>query len=561
MRIPETLVDESTRLADHLPDYTQRAACSNDDKGDGRIASGLWTETTRRNILPSYQTFDNVGHCLDENDNHLRTGDSYWSWFTRKTTAARPCWWYKWTRTVPKFALHDGRPFPCRRLLFVATAAAAALIVLWTLAGTLHNPGSALDGSAEAYLDYTYDDVATNHSSQRAPHFVNDNVHIPTDALGLDESEWVWDHNVYYEPIPAAAAAGNDDDDSKDDDNHVPIESIQSISIGMSGSITTASRIHAPVERNLLIAQVAGLPSSRNDSGDSSDQDRTAIGWLLSQDDVLLDIVSRPNRAYARQWGRNYVRFRPQNGNNDTMSSVAVPTDELLLVTFFKDLLEQQKAKHAVKHPHHEFKPYDAVAVLPPGAIITDLDYDLLSLLPDDKLAALTGWNSDMSSDVSAVPLSDFGIASQVILLNLRHPMTESVVHHWWQALSNESSSSPFHAPENETWFHIVASTTLSEEEVESIVVPLTVAEQGLVLEAAPQPTADDNETMHEIKAGIASCIKMCASSTKSLSSSSSLLTSAASGRSNNAGEAARALLQYTADAVCYRYYPKCDIL
>jgi hypothetical protein len=171
--------------------------------------------------------------------------------------------------------------------------------------------------------------------------------------------------------------------------------------------------------------------------------------------------------------------------------------------------------------------------------------------LPDDKLAALTGWNSDMSSDVSAVPLSDFGIASQVILLNLRHPMTESVVHHWWQALSNESSSSP--------WFHIVASTTLSEEEIESIVVPLTAAEGGLVLEAAPQPTADDNETMHEIKAGIASCIKMCASSTKSLSSS--LLTSTTSGRSDSAGEAARALLQYTADAVCYRYYPKCDIL
>jgi hypothetical protein len=137
--------------------------------------------------------------------------------------------------------------------------------------------------------------------------------------------------------------------------------------------------------------------------------------------------------------------------------------------------------------------------------------------------------------------------------------MTESVVHHWWQALSNESSSSPFHAPENETWFHIVASTTLSEEEIESIVVPLTAAEGGLVLEAAPQPTADDNETMHEIKAGIASCIKMCASSTKSLSSS--LLTSTTSGRSDSAGEAARALLQYTADAVCYRYYPKCDIL
>jgi hypothetical protein len=577
-------------------------------------APAVWTEMTaaaRRNVLPSYQTFETIGYCLERDvdnvdDHHqhhhhhhddcrcFAKTDSFWSllpwWLSSlsSTTTAiqqqRQCLLYQCTRTVPKaVALWYARPFPHRRRLLLVTAAAAAaaavaaITVLWTLSGgTLLGQSGSLDGAvAEAYLDYyTYDTVvvATNHSSQqREPQFVNDNsgMHIPTDALGLDESAWVWDHNVYYEP---KAVAASNDDDANDDDNHGTIESIQTISISTSGSITIGSRIQA--ERNLLIAQVAGIPSSHN--GDSSDQNSTTtIGWLLAQDDVLLHLVSRPNRAYARQWGRNYVRFRPY-GKNHTISSGAVANDELLVVTFLKDLMEHQKAKHALKHPHHEFKPYDAVAVLPPGAIVTDLDYDLLSLLPDDKLLAMTGWDSDMSSDdvmnppasnVSASSMSDIGIAAQVLLMNLRHPLAESVVHQWWQALNNESSS-PFTMPGNEAVAvssnvlrHIVASTTLSVGDSESSVVPLTVAEGDLVLEAAPQPT-DDNETMHEIKAGsMASCIKMCASPTKSNSVSSWPSTSTATGRSDSAVEVARALLQYTADAVCYRYYPKCDIL
>ena len=88
---------------------------------------------------------------------------------------------------------------------------------------------------------------------------------------------WVWDHYLYN-----------------------PQNSTTSSSAAKSSSDN----------RNLLIAQVVSAPprSTKHPPYKHHDKVAAAAALLLTQEE-LAEISSRPNRAYARQWGRNYLRY------------------------------------------------------------------------------------------------------------------------------------------------------------------------------------------------------------------------------------------------------------
>lgn len=317
-----------------------------------------------------------------------------------------------------------------------------------------------------------------------------------------EESQWLWDHNVYYEP-PVAASPAN--------------PRYHALGVANAGS--------RPEGRNLLIAQFVGESTTKTAPGPQQ--------ILLAQFDY---ITSRPNRAYARQWGLNYVRFRPRGDDSFTMAS------------FLKATLERQ-LNSTLQPLEENLLLYDAVAVLPPGAIVLDLDFDLLELIPDGKLLAIAGWDGENGN--AGPP------RSQVIFVNLRHALASVVLNQWWDAL--ESARSQQRVENNIRSFdesgqvlRIIESFLIEGEDLASLIHRLSDADGGFLLEQGHPDSG--NTTVDHPTAPY--CVQSFAPSDLS-----SFEWSSISARMLSDPEATRAALQTTVDAVCYRFYPKCEIL
>jgi hypothetical protein len=320
------------------------------------------------------------------------------------------------------------------------------------------------------------------------------------------ESEWLWDHNVYYLPKSKGL--------------------YDSVALTDSGSQDMASAV---VGRNLLIAQVVGesYRTMRPLPGPNSRRQ------LLAQ---FADITSRPNRAYARQWGRNYVRFQD---------------DSLVVAAFLKSVRDRQLDQQQLSIP------YDTVALLPPGAIVVDLDYDLLDLIPADKLLAIAGWDGESKID---------GVKrrSEVIFFNLKHTFANTVINRWWGEL--EGAQQRHNAASHEGKYddlniliHVIESLLNEGEDLQSVVYRLDEAAGGFVLEV-PNSVPDSLDTTGESVTPAPYCIKsFSGAAVESPNSASAHLPISAQLLSDP--EVTRATLQSTADAVCYRYYPKCEIM
>jgi hypothetical protein len=293
------------------------------------------------------------------------------------------------------------------------------------------------------------------------------------------QPEWEWDLNVYWQ----------------------------------QGTNNNASRSELPAPspseqnnklRNLLLVQVAGNPI-RNE---------------------LVDITSRPNRAYAHQWRRDYVRYSSNSGAVKKKTSKLDMTcvDQVAVIN---TILEEQRHESEGWHvPQQRAVSYDVVALLPADTVIRDLDYDILDLLPDDKLIAFAGWNREDPWAVSGSRLN-------VVFFNLKHQYTDRVVKAWSDLLKSKRVTCGA-GREVSILLDVIQSVLEPYEELSSMIHPLDQTDEGFV---------GDRSNEFAIK-GLAASV----ASSSAVASMSSLPDMAAS-------------LQTTADSVCYRYYPKCEVL
>jgi len=381
--------------------------------------------------------------------------------------------------------------------------------------------------------------------------------------------------------------------------------------------------------RNLLIAQVVSAPLrstkhppyKRHDSDDAN----RAAALLLTQEE-LAEISSRPNRAYARQWGRNYLRYTAplaaaaaDDKNDDRNSNMQCSGAGVDHVVVLNAILSRQPPRESVPSDKQEEEDndapssssspswlprYDALVLLPPDAIITDLDFDLLTMIPDDKLLVTTTTTKsalvDSSNRAGKEEQQQQQLRQQnggIVFWNLRHPLARTVVQRLWseivlaarvkddeqQQQNQQQGQNGEHPSEfvcnGETnyiqWLleEILPSLLLKDKEqqedmgqknLQSLVGRLEETADGFVFAAAEQASSSsqvqfDAITGNGAASGGGYCLK-CFPQQSPGGSTDGPTIHRSHHQQQHLDEAARVTLQTTADAVCYRYYPKCEV-
>jgi hypothetical protein len=296
--------------------------------------------------------------------------------------------------------------------------------------------------------------------------FVSDDMYYYNGDTG---AEWEWDHNVY---MPRKAEKTN---------------TPHALDGGEETVVEDETHLLPPLpRRNVLVAQIAASPAFH----------------------AFSSISSRPNRAYARQWKMNFVRI---SGSSSPLSRECLDRVHVL-----HSIVEKQELEKYEPPPAWPLPPrivYDAILFLPPDAIITDLDFDLLRLIPNEhQLVSIAGW-------------PDFGGSTDILLVNLRHSDMLTVARKWLELVQPTDVTCGNH---NDVRLLVAAMESVTGD-AEKWIRPLSESKQGFV----------ENNAIK--------CIPFSVPESRA----QLLLT--------NAGET-KALLQATADAVCYRYYPKCEV-
>jgi hypothetical protein len=270
------------------------------------------------------------------------------------------------------------------------------------------------------------------------------------------DAEWHWDHNVYVER----------------DNADVP-----------PGEVTVS-----------LIAQVIPGLSLRR----------------------LGDISSRPNRAYARQWGLDFARY-------DTALSTYNPRACFEKVAVLNAILDKQSNTSGdliSMWSHYPRVQYEFIMLLPPDSILTELDTDIIrKVLPQSKLAAIAGWNRHHEL------LSN----SDVIVFNLRHKHAKAVARLWLELVSPPQVTC---GASNDLGMLVDAVSAVMDdnEEIDELIEPLHETEAGVI----------GNGVIKNIPSSVPG-------------PRMALLS--------NSIEESAGILQQTADSVCYRFYPKCEVV
>jgi hypothetical protein len=154
----------------------------------------------------------------------------------------------------------------------------------------------------------------------------------------------------------------------------------------------------------------------------------------------LTDVSSRVNRAYARQWQMDYTEYSAgfQLHNEKACFSKAYVLKTIV------EMDQKQQQQYESSHSDGSSAPqllwptptrvrYDAIVLLPSDAIILDLDQNVVeSMLPRDKLAAISGWDQT----IDKLPSN-----SGVVLVNLHHEFAGPVAALWWEKSQNPSQS------------------------------------------------------------------------------------------------------------------------
>jgi hypothetical protein len=253
----------------------------------------------------------------------------------------------------------------------------------------------------------------------------------------LIEPEWKWDYNVY---------------NPRQQQQQEPINSNQA---------RLPSVAAATASRNMLIAQVE-------------------CGNVVLNE--MSSICSRPNRAYARRRGRDYVRYSSPSKklsrscfdkvillstileHQYPMGMMRMNSNNINVMDSTNDWIQQQQ-----QPPPRVV--YDAVALFPLDAIVTDLDNDLINLLPDDKLLGIAGWEVN-----SSIKDSSF---AHVLLVNLRHKHAYTVVQKWKSMVEPPVTCGA--GNDLNLLLRAVESVLEEDQDISSLVISLSKNRKGMI--------------------------------------------------------------------------------
>lgn len=269
----------------------------------------------------------------------------------------------------------------------------------------------------------------------------------------------------------------------------------------------------------------------------------------------LADVSSRPNRAYARQWKMDYVRYAA--GRRAYSATSCFDAAYVLRAVIGMDAERHQgedgageqepsplssslslssppppapwPQQHPLPSPQPQPQPreavvrYGSVVLLPADAIVMDLDQNIVErTLPQEKLVAISGW-VDGGRNLDA--------SSGLIVFNLDHRYATTVANLWWDML--QGSVETCGATNGVSTLIQVIATVMDDatESLDDLIEPMKEHANGAL--------------------GKQLSIKCLPSSVPG--SRIEILT--------NSLHESTELLQQTADSVCYRFYPKCEVV
>ena len=338
-------------------------------------------------------------------------------------------------------------------------------------------------------------------------------------------------HFVPRQRLPQSDGQGsNEMSISLDDEENRPISAVWEWDHYLYNSQNSALPIEAKNQflasnRNLLIVQVVGAQ-------DGSDLHASMVQFS--------EISSRPNRAYARKWGRNFVRYIPAPPNNANFQCDGV--DHVVILNAILDGQQPRMSESA------DSIPYDALVLLPPDAIITDLDYDLLAMIPKSRLVSFVGMQRRQHH------------TGEVVFWNLQHKLTHKVAQHLWNEMvrpNEEDDNRALLCESGKSYIDLLLDEVLpsvfkDDGDVRSLVESLDETSEGFVF-VNSQPVSSEIDPSASAADPMPSYCLKCFPPTGSSSKTAQLFLSNP--------DAIGVTLQNTADAVCYRYYPKCEVL
>jgi hypothetical protein len=185
--------------------------------------------------------------------------------------------------------------------------------------------------------------------------------------------------------------------------------------------------------------------------------------------------------------------------------------------------LEEKRDSPAL-WPHPPRVQYDAIVLLPSDAIIMEMDDNIVdTMLPPEKLVAIAGWKSSHEEMESR---------SGVILFNLDHKHAWKVTNLWW-TLSQLNFETCGAANGISTLIDAIASTMDQDigETLDSLIHPIPESADGAL-------------GKH--------CVIKCLPSTVPGARHQLVLSNLQQSHEN---------IHQTADSVCYRFYPKCELI
>jgi hypothetical protein len=279
-------------------------------------------------------------------------------------------------------------------------------------------------------------------------------------------------------------------------------------------------------DRNVYLPR-SGAESNSIETFDNSDTETasgTQIALIAQVTEGLAmkqisEVATRPNRAYVRHWKMDYVQYY---AGRVSYSSKSCFDKAFVLQTLAENQIEE--AKDPAPHwPHAPRVRYDAVLLLPSDAIVMDMDENIIDvLLPREKLVAIAGWTTSREK---------FSSNSGVVLFNMRHRHALQVIKLWW-----DISQEPY-------------KTCGAENGISTLIDAIAA-----VMDLQKGETLDDLiKSIPEHPSGMLSDhIIKCLPSSVPGSRSEIFLS-----KLQQSGE----VIHQTADSVCYRFYPKCEVV
>lgn len=308
----------------------------------------------------------------------------------------------------------------------------------------------------------------------------------------------------------------------------------------------TYDRTSSITERNQRNHSLETQPIMQDSPDDTANAGNVLILQTAESSslDELIDITSRVNRAYAHHFRFDYARVSWQA--SDTRTACSAKALALYNIAVRPGVLQTHNSSASQSAPPQFAAPvrYHSVLLLPADAMLLDMDWDVRHILPPDSLVAVAGWETvrgleDPSSDGNATPepvvRSDPAGPTGTLMFNIRHKLAAHVATAWW----SRTEESPFTCRSGSDMEHLIqameAVAAANGESLASLVHRLNETNSGFLC------SADGERIIKELIPRTPTC-------------QTTVMAAATLQQS-------KVTLQTAADSVCYRYYPRCELL